>query len=101
MTKLITYNDFDIEILVLGLRNLKSAGILPVKKAFINFQAKQMMPPNKGNLRDIATLPGEPGQNPTINTTITLNAPMPIKALYAPTLQCTVYDNIFAGWAQP
>jgi hypothetical protein len=40
MGQLIKYADFDISILVLGLRNLKSAGILPVKKSFIHFQAK-------------------------------------------------------------
>ena len=37
MSKLIKYADNNISILVLGLRNLKSAGILPVKKAFIKF----------------------------------------------------------------
>ena len=34
------------EIQVLGLRNLQSAGILPVKKATITFNFKNMLPPD-------------------------------------------------------
>jgi hypothetical protein len=31
----VTFDEFDIEINVLGLRSLQSSGILPVKKAYI------------------------------------------------------------------
>lgn len=34
---------------ILGLRGLMSPGILPVKKAFLNFNIKSMVPPQIGD----------------------------------------------------
>ena len=38
--------DFGVDMLILGLRELESPGILPVKKAFISFNIKSLVPPN-------------------------------------------------------
>ena len=41
--------EFQIDINILGLRDLQSVGILPVKKAFIVFNMKSLVPPEDGN----------------------------------------------------
>lgn len=38
--------EMDVNMLILGLRNLQSPGILPVKKAFVKFNVKSLVPPN-------------------------------------------------------
>lgn len=88
-------------MLILGLRELQSPGILPVKKAFINFGLKSLVPPGGPVVTDIKTAPSAPGSNPTLNTTIKFSIPLPTDKLYCPTLSCTVYDYIFKGWNQP
>jgi len=61
--------EFQVSMNILGLRNLQSPGILPVKKAFINFNLKSLVPPNLGtNLQNLKTEPKNPGPDPTINT---------------------------------
>lgn len=49
----------EVEMLVLGLRNLQSPGLLPVKKAYINFNLKSLMPPGpvQVSLKNIETSP--------------------------------------------
>lgn len=87
---------------MLGLRSLQSPGILPVKKAFINFNLKSLVPPAMGtNLQNLRTEPKAPGPDPTINTLMTFNVPLPIDSLFCPRLSCQVYDNCFAGFSQP
>ena len=48
-------SNFDVNMLILGLRNLQSPGILPVKKAFINFNIKSLVPPNSSAVQNIQT----------------------------------------------
>ena len=87
---------------VLGMRGLQSPGILPVKKAFINFNLKGLVPPTIGtNLKNLKTDPKAPGANPTINTLMQFFVPLPTDPLYCPRLSCQVYDCIFAGFSQP
>ena len=87
---------------VLGMRGLQSTGLLPVKKAFVNFNLKGLVPPKIGtNLKNLKTDPKAPGANPTINTMMQFFVPLPIKPLYCPRLSCQVYDQIFAGFSQP
>jgi len=96
------FKEFKIEINILGLRNLQSVGLLPVKKAFISFNLKSLIPPNdKQALENIKTQPGPLGPNPTINTAIQFNMPLPTDELFCPRLGCSVYDNIFKGFMQP
>lgn len=87
---------------VLGMRGLQSPGILPVKKAFVKFNLKGLVPPSIGNdLKNIKTDPRAPGPNPTICTLMSFQCPLPIDPLYCPRLSCQVYDCIFTGWSQP
>jgi hypothetical protein len=98
----VKFDDYQIDIEVLGLRNLQSGGILPVKKAFIQFNLKSLVSPSEGTaLENIKTQPGPTGPNPTINSSITFRVPLPTDPLYCPKLVCTVYDYIFVGVNQP
>lgn len=71
MKEEVDFDDFNIEITILGLRSLQSVGILPVKKAYITFMLKSLVPPDNARAIDnISTQSGPTGANPTINTTI-------------------------------
>lgn len=41
----IDFKEYNVEVNVLGLRNLQSFGLLPVKKPFIKFNLKSLLPP--------------------------------------------------------
>ena len=87
---------------VLGMRGLQSPGILPVKKAFVKFNLKGLVPPTIGtNLSNLKTEPTAPGPNPTISTLMKFQVPLPIDPLYCPRLSCQVYDCIYTGFSQP
>ena len=53
----VEFKEFDVNMLILGLRDLQSPGILPVKKAFIKFMIKSLVPPNGPSLSNIQTQP--------------------------------------------
>ena len=91
--------DFDVNMLILGLRSLQSPGILPVKKAFIEFLCSSLVPPSLHNIPNVKTQPGPAGSNPTINTTMKIDVPLPTDPLYCPRLTCFVYDNISLGFS--
>jgi hypothetical protein len=97
----IEMKEFNVNMLILGMRNLQSPGILPVKKAFVKFNIKSLVPPNGPSLKNIQTQPIAPGSNPTLNTTMKFQIPLPTDDLYCPKLSCSVYDYIFKGWNQP
>lgn len=66
------FKEFNIEINCLGLRNLQSFGLLPVKKPFIRFNLRSLLPPEKAKaVSNISTSPSDTGANPNINTTVT------------------------------
>lgn len=44
--------EFKCEIMVLGLRDLISTGLLPIKKAFVKFNLKSLLPPEKSKAVD-------------------------------------------------
>ena len=46
LVKFVPFNEYDVEINVLGLRDLQSVGYLPVKKAFVTFNLKSLVPPD-------------------------------------------------------
>ena len=59
------------EILVLGLRNLQSVGILPVKMATCTFDFKNLLPVGTDIVvENVNTDIGPAGANPSINTII-------------------------------
>jgi hypothetical protein len=74
--KEINFNDFikmsmiTFEVNVLGFRQLKSMGILPVKKAFVELDFKALLPRDNDlfEVENKQTEPGPPGSDPTINT---------------------------------
>jgi hypothetical protein len=82
-------DEFQVDINVLGLRNLQSVGILPVKKAFISFHLKSLISPDEGRaIENIKTQPGPTGENPTINALISFKVPLPTSPLFCPKLVC-------------
>jgi hypothetical protein len=100
LSKEVKTDEYSISCQILGLRGLKSPGILPVKKAFINFNIKSMLPPAMGSaIKNIKTQPSALGSNPTINTLIKFQAPLPGDSLFCPRLSCQVFDNIYRGLA--
>jgi hypothetical protein len=101
LSRKIEFKEFQVNMLILGMRNLASPGILPVKKAFVKFNIKSLVPPNGPALKNIQTQPIAPGSNPTLNTTMKFNIPLPTDPLYCPKLGCAVYDYIYKGWNQP
>jgi hypothetical protein len=95
-------DEFQVDINILGLRELQSVGILPVKKAFVVFNLKSLVSPDDGRaLENVRTQPGPLGPNPTINSLVSFKLPLPISPLFCPKLVCTVYDYIFMGFNQP
>jgi len=87
---------------ILGMRGLQSPGLLPVKKAFVNFNLKGLVPPSIGtNLKNLKTVAKAPGPDPTINTLMKFDVPLPTDTLFCPRLSCQAYDTVFAGFSQP
>ena len=98
----VNFEDYNVELNVLGLRDLQSAGLLPIKKAFITFQMSTLVPATSAKkLQDIHTVPGPTGKDPTINTIIKTKLPLPGDPLFCPRLSCQVHDMIFKGFSQP
>jgi hypothetical protein len=96
------FKEFTVEINVLGMRNLQSFGLMPVKKAFIKFNVRSLLPPEQAKaVQNVRTNPGEAGANPNINTTITFTLMLPTNPLFCPKLSCDVYDTLFTGLMQP
>jgi len=90
-----------VEINVLGLRDLKpSMSFLPINKAFVTFDLASMQSESI-RLRNVQTEPMDPGPNPTINALVQFNCKMPVDPLFAPSLQCSVFDYLFLGLSKP
>lgn len=90
---------YHCEINVLGLRDLHPLSIMPVKKAFINFDMNSINVSGKEDksLKSIKTQPKKCGPNPTINTVIKFDVKLPKDRIFMPELQCEVYDYVLAG----
>ena len=102
LSEQVKFDDFDININVLGLRDLASFGLLPVKKAFVRFNVRSLLPAKFAKAqKNISTQPGPTGPNPTLSTIIKFNLKLPCDPLYCPKLACDVFDQIFKGFAQP
>ena len=80
---------YNIIINVLGLRNLVSTGLLPVKKAFIKFSVKSLLPSEKAKaVSDIFTIPDQCGSDPNIRTQLAFKVDMPSDPFYTPSMTC-------------
>lgn len=94
--------DFSIDIHVLGLRDLESSGILPVKKPYIKFNMRGLLPPSQQlAMRDIRTDPRGTGPNANINSLVTLQLDLPNDEIFCPSLSCEVFDFVCKGLSQP
>ena len=94
--------EYDMDINVLGLRQLESFGLMPIKKPFVKFRVKSLLPPEKAQaVTNVATDPNACGPNPNINTMLTFNVQLPIEELYCPSLACDCFDYVFMGMSQP
>lgn len=47
LTDYVEFKEYNVEINCLGLRNLQSFGLMPVKKPFIKFNIRSLLPPEK------------------------------------------------------
>lgn len=47
---LVPVDEMEVNMLILGLRQLESPGILPIKKAYIQFNVKSLVPPNTSSI---------------------------------------------------
>ena len=96
----VMFDEFRVELNVLGLRGLISPGLLPVKKAYIEFMTHSLVPPLAASaLSSIQTQTGPTGPNPTLNEVISFSVPLPIEHLYAPSMACRVFDKVFKGFS--
>ena len=95
--------EYNIEINVLGFRNLLSTGLLPIKKAYAKFSLKSILPPSEAKaVQDVYTLPDESGTDPNVRTTLKFTVNIPSIESYVPSMTCTMYDKLyFDGMAQP
>jgi hypothetical protein len=100
LAEYLDFKEYNIEINALGLRNLESFGLLPVKKPFVKFNIRSLLPPEKAKaVSNVSTNPIDSGPNPNINTTVSFTIHLPSSSLYCPKLSCDVYDNMFKGLA--
>ena len=85
------------------MRNLLPTGLLPIKKAYVKFSVKSVLPPAAAKaVNDILTEPKEGGDDPNIRTTLKFQVKIPNDPEYCPRMTCTVYDKLYLeGMAQP
>ena len=94
--------EYKVDIIALGLRNLISTGLMPVNKAYVNFNLKSLLPVHKAAaVSNIQTQPGDKGPNPNIRTTMQFEVQMPSLSDFCPRMTCDVYDLMFISVAQP
>ena len=94
---------YTFEINILGLRDLKPFSMLPIKKAYINFEMNTLN--ISGNeteeLPSKQTQPKDKGCNPTINDALKFDVNLPKDLQFMPQLQCRIFDYIFSGAIKP
>jgi hypothetical protein len=90
---------FNVEINVLGLRNLKPLNFIKIKKPYISFDLNSInvSSTNGKNLQPVTTLPNEVGSDPNINSVIKFSVNLPKDEIYIPQFQCDVYDHVLGG----
>ena len=93
----------NVEINVLGFRDLISSGLLPIKKAYAKFSVKSLLPPAQGKaVSEIFTQPGEGGSDPNVRTTLKFEVRIPSEPFFTPRMTCMAYDKLyFDGMKQP
>ena len=94
---------YSFEINILGLRDLKPFSMLPVKKAYINFEMNSLniSGVESESLPSKQTQPKDKGCNPTINDALKFDINLPKDLKFMPQLQCRIFDYIFSGTIKP
>jgi hypothetical protein len=81
----VNIEEYNVTINVLGLRNLLSTGMLPIKKAYVKFSVKSLLPPAQAKaVADIFTVPDEGGTDPNITTTLKFSVNISSMPLFCP-----------------
>lgn len=93
----------NVDINVLGLRDLVSPGLCPIKKAYVKFSVKSLLPPAQSKaVSDIYTEPGQSGSDPNIQTTLKIQVNIPSQPFYCPRMTCMAFDKLYLdGMTQP
>lgn len=90
--------EFKCEVIVLGLRDLVSTGLMNVNKAYIKFALKSLLPVSQANAVDnIQTEPNAKGPDPIIRTTLQFEVQLPNDPTFLPRMTCEVFDQLFMG----
>jgi hypothetical protein len=98
---MIERKQFKVNINILGLRNLQSSGLLPIKRASVKVNVSSLFEAKfRHSCEDIVTQPKEGGPNPNFNYFIDFLLNLPIKDKYCPELPCQVFDSLFQ-WNKP
>ena len=94
---------YSFEINILGLRDLKPFSMLPIKKAYINFEMNSLnISGNESeDFPSKQTQPKDKGCNPTINDALKFDVNLPKDLKFMPQLQCRIFDYIFRGTIKP
>lgn len=86
-----------IKINILGLRNLQSSGILPVKSVSVKINTSSLRPVDqiqKGSaFSNLTAISKNGGSNPSIGTVLSLTVELPDELILIPTLSCQVLEN--------
>ena len=91
--------DYTLEVNVMGLRNLESFGLMPIRKPYINLRVKSLLPPDKADgVNNVKTDPNANGPNANINNTLSFNVTLPTEEHFCPSLSCDVYDYVYLGF---
>lgn len=93
----------NVDINVLGLRDLVSPGLCPIKKAYCKFSVKSLLPPAQAKaVAEIFTEPDQGGCDPNIQTTLKIQVNIPSQPFYCPRMTCMTYDKLYLdGMTQP
>lgn len=92
------------KIKILGLRNLQSLGVLPIRRAFVKISLNSLKSIGQASaevrLSDIVTEPKESGSSPNIGTVLTLESMINSDVKLMPVLTCNVLDSGILGFGK-
>ena len=76
------------------MRNLKSTGLMPIRKPVIKFNINDLLPNSKNMLDYSVKSDPKSGTDPILNTLFQFSLSLPINKLYCPSLRCDVLDDV-------
>lgn len=93
------YCCYDVDLNIVGLRNLVPNGIVPVGRAFVHFDLNSVIDPTHKKdkvfeIRPVKTDPIYKGDNPTICSKVNFKINLPDDEMYVPKITCRVYDYL-------